>query len=188
MHGQPVVDSGVVADQPDGRGLLDAVGVDEGDAAEALDDRLVQPVVLGDRVVRPGCGDFGERLLQVLLGHLRIQCAHRGEHAGRNVQVLPLLPLTAAGCDLLTVLGYQASSASVSSASCSQSLSFIPPWMLICFSPLVIQSVLVSLVVSRFGSDSSASISSMLGRLDARSSGSAVVIAVVQSATPIGVL
>ena len=72
---QPVVAAGIGADQPDRRRGFLAVVVDIRDAAVALNEPVVDSLVLRDRVVRSRLDDVGERLLQVDTRDIRVEPA-----------------------------------------------------------------------------------------------------------------
>lgn len=89
------------ADQPDRRVDLLAVGVDVADAPEPLGQVVVDPVVLGDRVVRLRRQDLRMRLQQVLRRHGRVERAHRLQQAPGDDELLPRLALLSPWRDVL---------------------------------------------------------------------------------------
>ncbi len=92
-----------LAQQPDRRGLLDPVGVDVGDAAVAVHQVLVDPVVLGQGVLRLRRQDVGQRLLKVWRRHRGVQPDHRLTGAARNAGIGPGLALAGPRGDLAAV-------------------------------------------------------------------------------------
>ena len=86
---QELVVLDLVADEPDRRVLLDAVGVDVGHAAVAVHEDLVEAEVLRDRVLRLRRHDLGQRLHQVLARHERVELAASPRAGGRAARDRP---------------------------------------------------------------------------------------------------
>ena len=103
VDGEPLVVAGPVGQQVNGRVLLGAVGVDVADTPVAVDEELVDAVVLGDGVLRLRSEDVGECLLQVLGGHGRVEPDHRLQHPAGENGVVPRLALAASRRNVVAV-------------------------------------------------------------------------------------
>ncbi len=91
VDGEPLVLVLVRGDQPDGRRLLPAV-VDVGDPVP-VDEDVVDPLVLGDGVLRRGAKDLHKGLFEVLPRYLGIEAADGGAHPGGDRELGPRLSL-----------------------------------------------------------------------------------------------
>lgn len=100
VDGEPIVLARLGAQQTDARVDLVAVVTDVAEA-KAVDQKIVDAVVLGDRILRLRRRDLGEGLLQVLPRHIRVQLAQGLEQSGANEQLVPAVTLASARSDLL---------------------------------------------------------------------------------------
>ena len=103
VDGEPVVLVRVRAEQVDGGVGLVAVRVDVAEPV-AVHEVVVDAVVLGDGVLGLGRGDLGEGLLQVLARNRRVEPLQGGEQPGPDQQLVPGIPLAAAGRDVLPAM------------------------------------------------------------------------------------
>lgn len=97
VHGVVPIAGGVGGQEADDRGDLAAVVVDVGQALVAVEQDVVEPMVLGDGVLRLGGDHLGHGLLEVLLGHVRVEVDQRLQEGAPQDDVVPRVSLPRAG-------------------------------------------------------------------------------------------
>ena len=97
VHGVVAVSRGVGGQEADDRGDLAAVVVDVGQALVAVQQDVVEPMVLGDGVLGLRSGHLGHCLLEVLLGHVRVEVDQRLQEGAPQDDVVPRVALPRAG-------------------------------------------------------------------------------------------